>query len=70
MRTYRKQYILITLFVVLIIIELCVYDYNSGFQWESVLRFTPPTLMILAMMLSIRSTKKKKINSDNTFNYD
>ena len=62
MKKNKFRYILIVLFAILIIVELFNYDYNSGFQWKSTLRFVAPILMIIAMVLSIKDSKKHSEN--------
>ncbi len=47
-----------TLFAILLIVELFIYDYDSGFEWKNSLRLLTPVLMIIAMVLSIRHVKK------------
>ncbi len=54
----KFRYVFIVLFAILIVVELFVYDYESGFQWKNSLRLLTPILMIIAMVLSIRHTKK------------
>lgn len=58
MKSNRIRYILIILFAILLIVELFMYDYYSGFQWKNTLRFLTPILMIVAMVLSINHVKK------------
>ena len=54
----KFRYTLIVLFSILIIIELFIYDYNSEFNWKSLLRLISPVLMIIAMILSIKHVNK------------
>lgn len=58
MKKNKFRYIIIILFAILLIIELCIYDYKSSFQWKQSLRLLTPILMIIAMVLSIRHTKR------------
>ena len=54
----KFRYVLIVLFGCLIIFELIIFDYNSGFNWKSLLHVVSPVLMIIAMILSIKHVNK------------
>ncbi len=60
MNRNKVRYILIVIFAILLVVELFIYDYNSGFQWKNSLRFLTPVLMIIAMVLSINHKKRQK----------
>ena len=58
MNRNKFRYILIILFAILLIVELFIYDYQSGFHWRNGLGLLTPVLMIVAMWLSIKHVKK------------
>ena len=53
----KWRYILISLFALLIMVELFNFDYSRGLNWKNGLRLLTPMLMIIAMVLSINHVK-------------
>jgi NADH:ubiquinone oxidoreductase subunit 6 (subunit J) len=62
MNKNRFRYILIVVFLVLFILQLVNYDYESGFQWMKALSVLTPLLMLVAMILSINHVKENGEN--------
>lgn len=65
MNSNKFRYILIIIFSILLFIELFGYDYNCGFQWKKTFGFISPTLMIIAMVVSINHVNKEQKTTHN-----
>lgn len=62
MNKNKFRYILIILFAILLVVELFIYNYQSGFYWINSLGLLTPVLMIVAMWLSIKHVNKNGEN--------
>ena len=58
----KFRYTLIVLFLILLIIELLIIDYDAELEWKNIFRIISPVLMVIAMILSIRQVNKHSEN--------